>query len=118
MVILVIPATIFYRTKKRVFDQRFTIQLADIGMIYNDQLILWCDSFTSAWIDTLTVNEKETENGVLEIEMARRSANEKPKHYRITLPVMTSSERQALLDKIMEGNAMNKAKNRNGRRFY
>jgi hypothetical protein len=118
MVILVIPATLFYKTKKRIFDQRFTIQLADIGMIYNDQLVLWSDSFTSSWIDTLTVNEKEFENGVLEIEMARRSANEKPKNYRIKLPAMTSSERQVLLDKIMEGNAMNKAKNRNGRRFF
>jgi hypothetical protein len=118
MIVLVVPATIFYRTKKRVFDQRFTIQLADIGMIYNDHLVLWSDSITSPWIDTLMMRDEDPENCILEFDMARNRPNEKSKTYRIHLPQMSSTQRQDLVNKILECNELNRAKNRNGRRFF
>lgn len=118
MIILLIPATLFYQTNKRIFDQRFTIQLADIGMIYNNHMILWSDSITSPWIDNLTVLDQDPHNCILEIDMARTNANTAPKTYRIPLPEMPLSQRQEIVAKIREGNEMNKSKNRNGRRFF
>lgn len=116
LLIMIFPALLIYQTKKRIYSQNGTVLLADIGMIYKKELVLWADSVTSPRIQSLTVSGLE--NGVLylELEMARLRPADPNKVYRIPLPAMPEDQRQELIDKILSANALNRSKIKNDKR--